>query len=140
MSIGDKLNNTIRFLVVLLAICVTVSKIYSQQWSDPILVASQSGSCGPADFYVSESGTIHCVWPNGTEPYNVYYIYYSKSIDNGQTWSVPVNISGNTSNRMLSPRVVADANDNVYVTFMLNQQYNTLQLPIVSDCIFIELV
>lgn len=103
--------------LVSLYLLLRVFILVAQEWSAPINVASQSGSCGDVDFFVSIAGTIHCVWVNGDEPYSATYIYYSRSVDNGQNWSVPVNISGNTENRMLYPRIVADINDNVYVVF-----------------------
>ncbi|GEM_PF-3060895 len=105
-----------KWYIALIMVLWVISGL-AQEWSEPINVASQPGSSGMVDFYISSSGTIHCVWVNGDEPFSVTYIYYSKSLDNGHNWSAPVNISGNTANRMLYPRIVADINDNVYVVF-----------------------
>ncbi|MCF8337053.1 MAG: T9SS type A sorting domain-containing protein [Bacteroidales bacterium] len=72
------------------------------------------------DFSIDNSGIIHCVWSFRIEE-NHRVIYYSKSIDDGLSWSAPENISQNDSLWMENPHIVADSQNNLHLTY----DYNT---------------
>lgn len=104
--------------LISLCLLLRVFTLVAQEWSEPIEIANLTGSSGQVDFYISATGTIHCVWAQGVEPFTVVYLCYSKSIDNGLTWSTPENVSDNTEDNMLYPEIVADTNDNVYIAYI----------------------
>jgi hypothetical protein len=70
-------------------------------------------------FTIDYQGNLHCVWAHVV---NVSYsnIYYSKSEDNGVTWTSPENISLNVEKRLINPNIVVDSEDKIYVTYDYN--------------------
>ncbi len=53
------------------------------------------------------NGAIHAVWfeyPDFVDP----EIYYSRSLDNGESWSLPLNLTNNPSRKDLYPAIAAD--------------------------------
>jgi hypothetical protein len=86
-----------------------------QTWSEPVIVYN-SGYNGNPDFTVDKKGTLHCVWSHRiTDEYRK--IYYSKSIDQGNTWTIPADISKNTDKWLDQPHIVADTNNHLHVVY-----------------------
>jgi hypothetical protein len=81
-------------------------------WSPEFRLTSIQGqSWGPR--LAAYNGILHLVWfeyPNFIDP----EIYYSRSIDNGDSWSTPQNLSNNSTRPDGSPAIAAD-NYGVYV-------------------------
>lgn len=93
---------------------------YSQQWTEPVKINTLQGYNNNPDFCIDKNGTLHCVWSYKIEK-NHRLIYYSKSVDDGITWSIPENVSQNTSLWMENPHIVADSQNNLHLTY----DYNT---------------
>jgi hypothetical protein len=109
------------FLIVL------IIDSFAQTWTEPIQISTLQGVNNNSDFCIDNSGNIHCVWSYKVES-NYKHIYYSKSIDDGLTWSTPENVSQNTSLWMENPHVVADSENNLHLTYDYNSgnSYQTL--------------
>lgn len=116
-------NLILLFAVILLHL----TYLFSQEWSDPVQISTLEGVNNNSDFCIDNSGNIHCVWSYKVES-NYKHIYYSKSIDDGQTWSEPENVSQNTSLWMENPHIVADSDNNLHLTYDYNSgnPYQTL--------------
>lgn len=115
-------------LILIFAIILLHSTyLFSQEWSDPVQISTLEGVNNNSDFCIDNSGNIHCVWSYKVES-NYKHIYYSKSIDDGQTWSEPENVSQNTSLWMENPHIVADSDNNLHLTYDYNSgnPYQTL--------------
>ncbi len=67
---------------------------------------------------VSPDGTIHVAW-NGTDSTDTAYtnIRYSKSTDNGVTWSAMQKLTVGNSYYQQVPSIAADKNNNIYVVW-----------------------
>lgn len=91
----------------------------AQQWSEPVQINTLQGYNSNPDFHIDKIGTIHCVWSYKIEA-NHRIIYYSKSTDDGQTWSTPENVSQNTDLWMENPHIVADSQNNVHLSYDIN--------------------
>lgn len=90
----------------------------SQLWTEPVVInpmQSQLYSDYP-DFCIDNAGTIHCVWSTKHNT-NFYRIWYSKSEDDGETWSPPYNVSQNNSQWMNEPHIVSDSQGNLHLTY-----------------------
>lgn len=109
------------FLIVL------IIDSFAQTWTEPIQISTLQGVNNNSDFCIDNSGNIHCVWSYKVQS-NYKHIYYSKSIDDGLTWSTPENVSQNTSLWMENPHVVADSENNLHLTYDYNSgnSYQTL--------------
>jgi hypothetical protein len=77
------------------------------------------GSDENPEFTVDNNGNIHCVWSHNYAP-NFHKIHYSKSIDDGETWTEPLDLSQNEELWMGSPCIVSDSQSNLYVTYEYN--------------------
>lgn len=92
--------------------------IYSQEWTEPVVInptQSQLLTDEP-DFCIDTVGQIHCVWST-RHAFNYFSIWYSKSGDDGVTWSNPVNVSMNTSKWMTEPQIVSDKQGTIHLTY-----------------------
>ena len=92
---------------------------YSQEWTEPVQINTLQGLNNNPDFCVDKHGTLHCVWSYKIEQ-NHRIIYYSKSQDDGMTWSIPENVSQNTSLWMENPHIVTDSENNIHLTYDFN--------------------
>jgi hypothetical protein len=90
--------------------------IRAQTWSEPSVIFTANKFSGFPDFTFDNNGNIHCVWAtkHGT---NYYRIYYSKSIDDGDTWTTPINASMNDTKWMDLPHIVCDQNNTLHLTY-----------------------
>jgi hypothetical protein len=109
-----KLNS----LILTLWIVLHTSLTFSQTWSQPINIYS-GGYNGRPDFTIDKLGVFHCVWPHYFAA-NYRKIYYSKSVDLGNTWSQPIDISLNNSLWMDNPHIISDTNNILFVTYDYN--------------------
>lgn len=104
---------------IILWLCITPILALTQTWSEPVTIFSGGLNRFP-DITIDKHGVMHCVWAHKLQT-NFYKIYYSKSTDNGLTWSVAQDISQNNSLWMYNPQIVADSNNILYVSY----DYNT---------------
>jgi len=101
---------------------------FSQMWSDPITISHTGFNYSP-NFTIDNQGVIHCVWVQKLD-YNFRKINYSKSINNGESWTSPVLITTNTNFWIDDPHIIADISGNLYVSF----DYNVGAWPDVKIC------
>jgi len=92
----------------------------AQTWTDPINISNMPGLDNQPDLCIDKNGTLHCVFTHKLES-NWRKIYYSKSTDDGATWTTPEDISLNPDISLMNPHIVADTNNILYVTY----DYNT---------------
>jgi len=95
------------------------ANLQSQNWTEPVNVSNLTGQDRMPDFTIDTYNVIHCVWVHDYE-LNFSKIFYSKSSDEGATWSTPQNISQNNEKRVDNPRIVADSNNRLLVTYDYN--------------------
>jgi hypothetical protein len=105
-------------MVLLFAFCVsfclTPKDSYGWGWKVNISDAINTNSGieqDPAVAYDGD-GTIHVVWIDG---YSALYVYYSKSYNNGATWSTPIQIG-----QGYHPQISIDGNNNIHVVWTYN--------------------
>ncbi|NPD44518.1 MULTISPECIES: FlgD immunoglobulin-like domain containing protein [unclassified Lentimicrobium] len=91
----------------------------AQEWSEPVEISKLQGYNSSPDFYIANNGIIHVVWSYRLEA-NHRIIYYSKSEDDGLTWSEAENISQNNTLWMENPHVVVDSDNQVYISYDYN--------------------
>ncbi|NCA85838.1 MAG: T9SS type A sorting domain-containing protein [Clostridia bacterium] len=116
------------FLLISLAFILAFSAT-AQEWSTPVNVSNMEGQDQMQDFYIDNSNTIHCVWTHMYSP-TFSKIYYSKSYDDGSTWSTPVDLSQNNSMWCLRPHIVSNSENHLFVSYDYNS-YSTTQSLIV---------
>jgi hypothetical protein len=83
-------------------------------WSSPINISNDSGHSVNPVIVCDNSGNLYLAWDNRT-PGNDE-ILFSRSIDNGSSWSLPMNISNNTGNSV-SPAITMDSTGNLYLVW-----------------------
>lgn len=112
-------NETMKTKIFILWLCITPFLALAQTWSEPVTVFTGGLNRYP-DIVIDHNGVMHCVWAHKLQT-NYWKIYYSKSSNKGQTWSVAQDISVNTSLWMYNPQIIADTSNNLYVSY----DYNT---------------
>jgi hypothetical protein len=86
-------------------------------WSDDLMVADTSNLSEEVAIDVGGDGVIHITWEEGSG-YNNRNVFYSRSTDDGVSFSAPFKISDGTyNNRGAHSDVGADDSGNVYVVF-----------------------
>ncbi|HPA13571.1 MAG TPA: FlgD immunoglobulin-like domain containing protein [Bacteroidales bacterium] len=105
--------------IILVWLCILYFSAHSQTWSEPVTIFSGGNNETP-DFTIDKNGNIHSVCAHKIQT-NYWKIFYSKSNDNGLTWSATEDISLNNNLWMYNPKIVADSNNILYVSY----DYNT---------------
>ena len=98
----------------------------AQTWSEPAVIYSSNKYSVYPDFTIDNDGNLHCVW--STRHWSNYYrIYYSRSTDDGETWSNPISPSQNSSLEMSLPHIVCDTDNHLHLTYYhdVGSIYNT---------------
>ncbi len=105
-------------LIITTLLFISLSKsISGQEWTEPVNI-SNIGSLVSVDlnFVVDHKNVIHVVWDQRiTDTY--WVIMYSKSEDDGNTWSEPADLLGNKDYWMAQPQLASDSKNNLYVTY-----------------------
>ena len=99
-------------------ICFCIISIigYSQVWTEPVNISNMNALIQRSDFVIDHMGVFHCVWDIKLSDSHCV-IYYSKSLDNGLSWSEPENISQNDTRYYTGP-IIDVCNDNtLFVAF-----------------------
>ena len=86
-----------------------------QQWSDPVLITSNSGN-GYPDLAVDQSGTLWCVWAHRINDF-YWKIYIAHSSDHGETWTGYTDVSRNSEHWVSNPHIAIDTNNHIHVTY-----------------------
>ena len=123
----------ILFLQSLLLVVINIFstfRLISQNWMEPVNVSNMAGLDGfnqMPDFCFDQNGVIHCVWVHVYEV-NFSKVFYSKSFDEGMTWTTAEDVSLNTAKRISEPHIVCDTNNHLHLCydFDMNNYYETL--------------
>jgi len=102
------------FLLIFIIPC----ELQSQEWTDPITIY-YGGTNSYPDLTIDNNGRLHSVWTHVISIDHTV-IYYSKSLDYGQSWSTPENISLNDDKIAGDAHIVADSSNNLYVSYIWN--------------------
>jgi hypothetical protein len=73
------------------------------------------------DLCIDKNGVLHCVFTHKLDN-SWRKIYYTKSTNDGATWTTPEDISLNPDTSLMNPHIVADTNNILFVTY----DYNTM--------------
>lgn len=111
---------TIRIVFLFIFFCITHPLIVAQEWTAPVDVSLLPGQAGQPDLWIGKNGVIHIVFTYNLAP-NWKKIMYCKSNDNGNSWTVPEDISMNSDLSMTEPHICLDALENIFVSY----DYNT---------------
>ncbi|MFC2155425.1 IPT/TIG domain-containing protein [Acidobacteriota bacterium] len=85
-------------------------------WSWPLNISGNSGVSWTPDIAMDSAGNIHVVWVDSSS--GVYEIYFSRSTDNGATWSTAVNISNSANSaKSRNPRIAVDSAGDIHVVW-----------------------
>lgn len=106
--------------------------LMGQNWSEPVNISTINGVNQTPGFTINNQGNMHCVWAHVVSD-DYSNIYYSKSEDNGATWTIPENISLNTEKRLINPNIVTDSEGKIYVTYdwdVINPAYGKVLMKI----------
>jgi hypothetical protein len=95
--------------------------LLSQTWTEPINISNMPGLDNQPDLCIDKNGILHCVFVHKLAS-NWRKIYYTKSTDDGETWTTPEDISLNPDTSLMNPHIIADTNGNLYVSY----DYNTM--------------
>ncbi|MCB0804968.1 MAG: exo-alpha-sialidase [Bacteroidales bacterium] len=108
-----------KYTIILLLLVASTITAFSQ-WSSPVNVSNLPERDMHAATSVDPNGVIHCVW---THFINTGFrkIYYSKSSDFGDTWSVPLDLSQNNDSTASSPQIVISSTGYLFIVY--NQGY-----------------
>nr|NQU88880.1 hypothetical protein [Bacteroidota bacterium] len=88
----------------------------AQNWSGPVNVSNMENTDYFPDFCIDNDGIIHCVWTHKNS-FTWWEIYYSKSLDNGVTWSNPEDISQNSSEGCIRTHIVSNSKNHLFVSY-----------------------
>ncbi|MFP4471447.1 MAG: T9SS type A sorting domain-containing protein [Bacteroidales bacterium] len=109
------------FLLHIIAFISIALNLSGQSWTEPVNISPNlPGLDNQPDLCIDKNGTLHCVFTHKLDN-NWRKIYYSKSTDDGLTWTTPEDISLNPDTSLMNPHIVADTNNNLYVSY----DYNT---------------
>ena len=98
---------TCYLLLTTFLICPQTPK--AQEWSETITI--YSGSINrDLDAVVDSNGHLHLVWAHKVAT-DYWWILYSKSTDQGETWSEPYSVGQNTTGWLSSPKIAVDLNN-----------------------------
>lgn len=99
--------------IIILLLC---SLLYAQTWNAPVNISNLPGADDDPEFCIDNAGTIHCVWSHQFLLQD-RRILYSKSFDDGLTWSTPSLISEDMVSWMAKPMIRVDSHDNLHVIY-----------------------
>ncbi len=126
------MNRTFFIFLILLFNLVYTS--FAQGWSTPVNASNMGKHCNAPRMIVDHNGTIHAVWSMMiTQGYRK--IMYSKSENQGDTWSTPIAIADNSLQWFALPDIACDLQNYLYVSFEGDAMdpANTLIFMVVFD-------
>jgi hypothetical protein len=89
---------------------------FAQGWSTPVNVSNMGTHCNSPKMVVDHNGTIHAVWSSWvTQEYRK--IMYSKSENQGDTWSTPIAIADDPEQWFGAPDITCDLQNKLYVSY-----------------------
>jgi hypothetical protein len=99
-------------------ITFTRSRDQGMSWSTPRLLSSFSPEIAAPAMAVDPGDGINIVWPQRDDNLN-FPVYFTRSVDDGATWSPPVNVFAGWENSSwtYNTAIAADGSQGVYVTW-----------------------
>jgi hypothetical protein len=95
---------------------VIYSRLNSQEWSSPVIIAEMPGINNCIDLCIDHAGVEHVVWAHKVS--QIYWIImYSKSNDGGDTWSEPDTIVNYPDSWLYEPHIDCDTLNNIFVSY-----------------------
>jgi len=91
---------------------------YTQTWTTPVVISGNLSAAMP-DICIDSNGVLHSVY-NYQPALLRANIYYTKSTDDGLTWSTPVDVAKNITLFAYMPHIVAGSIDTLYLTYDFN--------------------
>jgi hypothetical protein len=79
---------TIKTACILLPVLVFMMTAGAQNWTNPVNISNMPGLDNQPDLCIDKNGTLHCVFTHKLAS-NWRKIYYSKSTNDGATWTTP---------------------------------------------------
>jgi len=112
------------YYLLLFAILIAPETTGAQEWSEPITIFQGTYYAEDLDFVIDNNNHIHVVWEYYMSD-NLRKILYSKSTDQGETWSEPYDIVNNVSLWMCGPKIAVGPDNKLYVTYTYNASTET---------------
>jgi len=103
------------FLAALLIISISKS-VFGQEWTEPVNISNLGGYSKDPDMVIDHNGVIHVVWTFQNSAYH-WLIMYTKSEDDGHTWSEPLDLLQNTDLKMSQPHIACNSKNHLYVSY-----------------------
>lgn len=117
-------------LHILFSLILTYSTT-AQEWSEPVNVSNMEGIDYFPDFCIDQDGIIHCVWSHNYGG-SLIKVFYSKSEDEGTTWSEAEDISQNIALWCLRPHIVANSENHLFVSYDYDTYSTTQNLVVMK--------
>ena len=116
---------------IILILLIATSLFAKGEWSEPVLVAEPETGVANHDCQIAidNNGILHAVWSElvmvDSLFFNLGLLKYSKSTDDGKTWSPQVSITpNNTTERIYESRIAIDSENNVHIIFYYTSDDN----------------
>jgi hypothetical protein len=93
-------------------------------WEEPQRVTYQPFSSDSSTIATDYNGDIFIAWKDIIT--GNYEIFFTRSLDGGQTWSNEINLSNNTADSV-KPEIELDNNGNIYVLWYELKDYQTIR-------------
>jgi hypothetical protein len=114
-------KNIPKFYLISFFLYLFTISAFSQEWTEPVNISPNlPGLDNQPDLCIDKNGVLHCVFTHKLGN-NWRKIYYSKSSDDGATWTTPEDISLTPDTSLMNPHIVADTNGVLFVSY----DYNT---------------
>ena len=117
----------IALIIVFLSVFL-LSSIGAQEWSAPLSISNIPGPDTYPDFCIDSFGVLHCVWSHLYSVVDHKSVFYSKSADNGNTWTQPIIISEDSISVAVFPIIRCDSQNNLYVIYSYGCGYEDSQV------------
>jgi len=100
-------------------------------WGLDVNVANMSGSSEEVAISVGGDGVIHVTWERAAGGWNSSNVFYSRSVDDGLTWSAPFQVTtGEYNNNGAHSDVDADDLGNAYIVFHYMPDANYAEISV----------
>ena len=108
-------------IIIIMILTITGCLWAENGWSLPKQLSNLQSNMSP-HMAIGSDGIIHTIWEAIEELGEGYgYIVYSKSEDDGITWTEPLKISSNTTHRTYRNTITLDINNNPHVAYTLSR-------------------
>ena len=106
------------FLLILHFLIFTFASptLFAQEWTEPMNISNLGGYSVDPDIVIDHSDVMHVVWSYCIEDW-YWKIMYTRSDDDGETWTEPLDLLQNTDLWMSQPHIDYDSKNNLYVTY-----------------------